>query len=153
MLIRLSHVRVTLRCWLRHFDCNNDSLHQPMRSIVYVLLFVIPNIRCSSLIARGKYNYNRTAEINTSKRLHHLTNEWIFILLIWRLLANSEDAWKLLKIAEKDLRLPWTYGDFILDCLLKIDQNKKKCSLARNCIFPHKIKIDITCANLCNIYP
>jgi len=37
---RLSHDRITLSCCWRRFDCNTASLHQAMRSIVYVSLFV-----------------------------------------------------------------------------------------------------------------
>ena len=33
-------------CWSRRFDCNTASLHQAMRSIVYVLLLVL---RCTSI--------------------------------------------------------------------------------------------------------
>ena len=35
----LSHDGVTLRCWSRRFDCFTASLHQAMRSIVYVSLY------------------------------------------------------------------------------------------------------------------
>jgi len=38
--IRLSHDGIALSCWQRRFDCNTASLHQAMRSIVYVSLFV-----------------------------------------------------------------------------------------------------------------
>ena len=31
---------ISLSCWSRRFDCNTASLHQAMRSIVYVSLFV-----------------------------------------------------------------------------------------------------------------
>ena len=37
---RLSHDGVTLRCSWRRFDFYTVSLHQAMRSIVYVSLFV-----------------------------------------------------------------------------------------------------------------
>ena len=38
--IRLSHDGIALSCWSLRFDCNTASLHQAMRSIVYVSLFV-----------------------------------------------------------------------------------------------------------------
>ena len=34
--IRLSHNGIAFSCWSRRFDCNTASLHQAMRSIVYV---------------------------------------------------------------------------------------------------------------------
>jgi len=36
----LSHDGIALSCWSRRFDCNTASLHQAMRSIVYLSLFV-----------------------------------------------------------------------------------------------------------------
>jgi len=38
--IRLSHDGIALSCWSQRFDCNTASLHQAMRSIVYMSLFV-----------------------------------------------------------------------------------------------------------------
>ena len=38
--IRLSHDGIALSCWSRRFDCNTASLHQAMRWMVYVSLFV-----------------------------------------------------------------------------------------------------------------
>jgi len=40
MFIRLSHDGTAFSCCSRRFDCNTASLHQAMRSIVYVSLFV-----------------------------------------------------------------------------------------------------------------
>ena len=39
-VIRLSHDGIVLSCWSRRFDCNTTILHQAMRLIVYVSLFV-----------------------------------------------------------------------------------------------------------------
>ena len=38
--IRLSHDGIALSCWSRRFHCSAASLHQVMRSIVYVSIFV-----------------------------------------------------------------------------------------------------------------
>jgi len=40
VVCRLSHDGIALSCWSRRFDCNTASLHQAMRSIVDVSLFV-----------------------------------------------------------------------------------------------------------------
>ena len=40
MFIRLSHDGIALSCWSQRFDCNTASLHQVMRSIVYMSFVV-----------------------------------------------------------------------------------------------------------------